>query len=234
MAATAAAPTATTSPQRPNTNSKFTVYLRSSDRSGTLKVRLPKRKTAQAVLRAFAGAALGDASKAEGLHLLHPVSGAPLAPKSRIGDVARDGDVLDVSMRPPASPHATPPRSPQRRSLAQERSALRTREMVRESTVAVDSMRARLSAMGILKAPRSPPQTPLDLPPPSPRRPDPREPPPRPRPDPHAALLEPSPRPRTAAPDPHAALREELAQLARTDAAAFEALVEAARREGMS
>ena len=64
MAATAAAPTATTSPQRPNTNSKFTVFLRSSDRSGTLKVRLPKRKTAQAVLRAFAGAALGDASKA--------------------------------------------------------------------------------------------------------------------------------------------------------------------------
>ena len=206
MAATAAAPTATTSPQRPNTNSKFTVYLRSSDRSGTLKVRLPKRKTAQAVLRAFAGAALGDASKAEGLHLLHPVSGAPLAPKSRIGDVAREGDVLDVAARPPASPHATPPRSPpQRRSLAQERSALRTREMVRESTVAVDSMRARLSAMGILKAPRSPPQTPLDLPPPSPRR-----------------------------PDPHAALREELVQLARTDAAAFEALVEAARREGMS
>ena len=73
--------------------------------------------------------------------------------------------------------------------------------MVRESTVAVDSMRARLSAMGILKAPRSPPQTPLDLPP---------------------------------APDPHAALREELVQLARTDAAAFEELVEAARREGMS
>ena len=210
MAATAAAPTATTSPQRPNTNSKFTVYLRSSDRSGTLKVRLPKRKTAQAVLRAFAGAALGDASKAEGLHLLHPVSGAPLAPKSRIGDVARDGDVLDVAARPPASPQATPPRSPpQRRSLAQERSALRTREMVRESTVAVDSMRARLSAMGILKAPRSPPQTPLDLPPPSPR-----EPPPRPRPDPHAAL------------------REELVQLARTDVAAFEALVDAARREG--
>ena len=55
MAATAAAPTATTSPPRPNTNSKFTVFLRSSDRSGTLKVRLPKRKTAQAVLRAFAG-----------------------------------------------------------------------------------------------------------------------------------------------------------------------------------
>ena len=215
MAATAAAPTATTSPQRPNTNSKFTVYLRSSDRSGTLKVRLPKRKTAQAVLRAFAGAALGDASKAEGLHLLHPVSGAPLAPKSRIGDVARDGDVLDVAARPPASPQATPPRSPQRRSLAQERSALRTREMVRESTVAVDSMRARLSAMGILKAPRSPPQTPLDLPPPSPRRPDPRE-----------------PSPRTAAPDPHAALREQLVQLARTDAAAFESLVDAARREG--
>ena len=215
MAATAAAPTATTSPPRPTTNSKFTVYLRSSDRSGTLKVRLPKRKTAQAVLRAFAGAALGDASKAEGLHLLHPVSGAPLAPKSRIGDVARDGDVLDVAARPPASPQATPPRSPpQRRSLAQERSALRTREMVRESTVAVDSMRARLSAMGILKAPRSPPQTPLE---PSPRRPDPREPPPRPR---------------TAAPDPHAALREELVQLARTDAAAFEALVDAARREG--
>ncbi len=74
--------------------------------------------------------------------------------------------------------------------------------MVRESTVAVDSMRARLSAMGILKAPRSPPQTPLDLPP--------RE------------------------PDPHAALREQLVQLARTDAAAFEALVDAARREGMS
>ena len=209
MAATAAAPTATTSPQRPNTNSKFTVYLRSSDRSGTLKVRLPKRKTAQAVLRAFAGAALGDASKAEGLHLLHPVSGAPLAPKSRIGDVARDGDVLDVAARPPASPQATPPRSPQRRSLAQERSALRTREMVRESTVAVDSMRARLSAMGILKAPRSPPQTPLELPPPSPR-----------------------PRTAAAAPDPHAALRDQLVQLARTDAAAFEALVDAARREG--
>ena len=97
MAATAAAPTATTSPPRPNTNSKFTVFLRSSDRSGTLKVRLPKRKTAQAVLRAFAGAALGDASKAEGLHLLHPVSGAPLAPKSRIGDVARD--VADAGFR---------------------------------------------------------------------------------------------------------------------------------------
>ena len=210
MAATAAAPTATTSPQRPNTNSKFTVYLRSSDRSGTLKVRLPKHKTAQAVLRAFAGAALGDASKAEGLHLLHPVSGAPLAPKSRIGDVARDGDVLDVATRPPASPQA--PRSPpQRRSLAQERSALRTREMVRESTVAVDSMRARLSAMGILKAPRSPPQTPLDLPPPSPR-----------------------PRTAAAAPDPHAALRDQLVHLFKEDAAAFEALVEAARRGGMS
>ena len=77
--------------------------------------------------------------------------------------------------------------------------------MVRESTVAVDSMRARLSAMGILKAPRSPPQTPLDLPPPSPRR-----------------------------ADPHAALREQLVHLFREDAAAFEALVEAARREGMS
>ena len=205
MAATAAAPTATTSPPRPNTNSKFTVFLRSSDRSGTLKVRLPKRKTAQAVLRAFAGAALGDASKAEGLHLLHPVSGAPLAPKSRIGDVAREGDVLDVAARPPASPRSPP----QRRSLAQERSALRTREMVRESTVAVDSMRARLSAMGILKAPRSPPQTPLELPPPSPR--------------------EPSPRPR---PDPHASLREELVRLVKEDAAAFEALVDAARREG--
>ena len=75
--------------------------------------------------------------------------------------------------------------------------------MVRESTVAVDSMRARLSAMGILKAPRSPPQTPL----------------------------EPSPRPR---PDPHASLREELVRLFKADAAAFEALVEAARREGMS
>ena len=212
MAATAAAPTATTSPPRPNTNSKFTVFLRSSDRSGTLKVRLPKRKTAQAVLRAFAGAALGDASKAEGLHLLHPVSGAPLAPKARIGDVARDSEILDVAPRPPASPQATPPRSPQRRSLAQERSALRTREMVRESTVAVDSMRARLSAMGILKAPRSPPQTPLELPPPSPR--------------------EPPPRPRTAAPDPHASLREELVHLFKEDAAAFEALVDAARREG--
>jgi len=139
------------------------------------------------------------------------VSGAPLAPKSRIGDVARDGDVLDVATRPPASPQATPPRSPQRRSLAQERSALRTREMVRESTVAVDSMRARLSAMGILKAPRSPPQTPLE---PSPRRPE--------------------PSPRTAAPDPHAALREELVHLFKEDAAAFEALVDAARREGMS
>ena len=88
--------------------------------------------------------------------------------------------------------------------------------MVRESTVAVDSMRARLSAMGILKAPRSPPQTPLDLPPPSPRRPDPREPSPRPRPDPHASL------------------REELVRLVKEDAAAFEALVDAARREGMS
>ena len=140
---------------------------------------------------------MGDASKAEGLHLLHPVSGAPLAPKSRIGDVARDGDVLDVARRPPASPQATPPRSPQRRSLAQERSALRTREMVRESTVAVDSMRARLSAMGILKAPRSPPQTPLD-------------------------------------PDPHAALREDLVRLFKEDAAAFEALVDTVRREGMS
>ena len=74
--------------------------------------------------------------------------------------------------------------------------------MVRESTVAVDSMRARLSAMGILKAPRSPPQTPLE---PSPRR-----------------------------PDPHAALREQLVRLFREDAAAFEALVDAARREGMS
>ena len=86
--------------------------------------------------------------------------------------------------------------------------------MARESTVAVDSMRARLSAMGILRAPRSPPQTPLELPPPSPR--------------------EPSTRPRTAAPDPHASLREELVRLVKADAAAFEALVEAARREGMS
>jgi len=248
MAATAAptprGPVPTTSPPRP-TSAKYTVFLRSPGQKGTLKVRLPARKTAQAVLRAFAGAALGDAARAAGLQLLHPVTGAPLAPKARISDVAQDGAVLDVAARPPASPHTTPPRSPARRSLRQERSALRTRQMVRESTVAVDSMRARLSAMGILRAPRLPPQTPL-LPPPPPPPPLPAPPrlvPPLPAaplpmptvPVPPRSPTPPTARPHTesaAAPDPHAALRAQLVHLARTDVGAFEALVDDARREG--
>lgn len=240
MAATAAppprGPVATTSPPRP-TSGKYTVFLRSPGQKGTLKVRLPARKTAQAVLRAFAGAALGDAARAAGLQLLHPATGAPLAPKARIGDVAQDGAVLDVATRPPASPHTTPPRSPARRSLRQERSALRTRQMVRESTVAVDSMRARLSAMGILRAPRSSPQTPLlPAPPPLPVPTVPAPTVPVPTvPAPPRSPTPPTARPHTdaaAAPDPHAALRAQLAHLARTDVGAFEALCDDAWREG--
>ena len=118
-----------------------------------------------------------------------------------------------------------PPRSPARRSLRQERSALRTRQMVRESTVAVDSMRARLSAMGILRAPRSSPQTPLlPAPPPLPVPTVPAPTVPVPTvPAPPRSPTPPTARPHTdaaAAPDPHAALRAQLAHLARTDVGA--------------
>lgn len=74
---------------------KLTLYLRSVEHECKFKVCLSGTKKASSIVKAFASN-YGDSP--ERLVLVHPRTGEPLGERVRIGDVAVDGDVLEVKV----------------------------------------------------------------------------------------------------------------------------------------